>query len=120
MNVCHTDEGSALFILYEFMLSHNKWDISERERIYQSIKDTSLRALTFAEATHNDRFENYPIETQSPYLTYSLYQASIVQYRSWKRTGDPVSKDQLDILRSILEAFTHRWMIACRSIDHDL
>jgi hypothetical protein len=110
-----SDQLSALFILYEFMLSHCHGD-SERNRVLQAIKETSLRAIRFAEATHADRFENYPIEAQSPYLIYSLYQAAVVQHRLWVQDGDPVCERNLDSLKDILNAFTKRWMVTCESI----
>jgi hypothetical protein len=110
---CITDHLSALFILYEFMLSRCHSDSTERSRLLEAIKETSLRALRFAEATHADRFENYPIDTQSPYLIYSLYQAAVVQYRLWIQDSNPVCKRNLDSLKDILNAFTKRWMVTC-------
>jgi hypothetical protein len=111
-----SDRLSALFILYEFTLSHCHDDSAERNRVLQAIKETSVRAIKFAEATHADRFENYPIETQSPYLIYSLYQAAVVQYRLWVQDRDPLCKRNLESLKDILNAFTKRWMVTCESI----
>lgn len=108
------DTCSALFVLYEFMLSHCHGDSVERDRIVHSIEEISIRATIFAEATHNDRAENYPIETQSPYLIYSLYQAAVVQHGLWKQRHDPQCKRNLDSLKDILHAFTKRWMITCK------
>ncbi|OQV09471.1 hypothetical protein CLAIMM_13590 [Cladophialophora immunda] len=109
--------NSALFILYESMLSRYDGDSSDRNRVLQAIKETSWRALKFAEATHADRFENYPIETQSPYLIYSLYQAAVVQYRLWVQECDPVYQRNLESLKDILNAFTKRWMITYQYLE---
>ena len=98
------------------MLSHSTYNVVERNRLLQSIEETSLRAITFAEASYSDRVENYPHDILSPYLTYSLYQAAIVQYRIWKQNGDPMCKRHIDSLKTILREFTKRWMIACESI----
>ena len=75
-----------------------------------------MRAFTFAEATHKDRFENYPIDTQSPLFTYSIYQAAAVQFRLWKQFNDSLSKRCLDLLKNILVSFSRRWMISCKLI----
>jgi hypothetical protein len=105
---------SALFMLYEFMLSWNTENVFNRDQILQSIEETSIRVLTFAEASYGDRDENYPTETLSPYLPYSLCQAAIVQYRLWKQTGNPICKQRLDVLKRILGEFSKRWMVACK------
>jgi len=97
------------------MLSHSTYNVVERNRLLQCIEETSLRAINFAAASYSDRAENYPNDVLSPYLTYSLYQAAIVQYRLWKQNGDPMCKRHLDSLKSILREFTGRWMIACES-----
>jgi hypothetical protein len=106
---------SALFILYEFMLSRNMVDDSDKQQILQSLEDTSIRSLTFAEASYIDREENYPKEILSPYLPYSLCQATIVQHRLWKQTGSLICKQRLEMLKTILGEFTNRWMVACKS-----
>ena len=96
------------------MLSHSHGESVERDRVLQSIKETSTRAIIFAEATHRDRVENYPIDTQSPYLIYSLFQAAIVQHRLWEQENDPQCKRNIESLKDILHAFTNRWMITCK------
>ncbi|ORY11886.1 hypothetical protein BCR34DRAFT_601007 [Clohesyomyces aquaticus] len=110
--------NSALFMLYESMLSRgNENKVLERHEILQFMEDTSLRAILFAEASYGDREENYPPEIHSPYLPYSLFQSAIVQYRLWKQSNDPVCKQRLDLLRSILSEFTKRWIGAWRYLD---
>ena len=99
------------------MLSQTAGNIVERDRILRSIEETSMQAIAFAEASYSDRVENYPPEILSPYLTYSLYQAAIVQYRLWKQTGDPMCTRRLNSLKSILGEFTSRWMVVCKSIQ---
>ncbi|KAE8445557.1 hypothetical protein EG329_013321 [Mollisiaceae sp. DMI_Dod_QoI] len=109
--------NSALFILYEFMLSRNTENAFDRHEILQSIEDTSIRALTFAEASYGDREENYPLEVLSPYLSYSLCQAAIVQHRLWKQTSSPTCKERLDMLKTILGEFTKRWTVAWQYLE---
>ena len=98
------------------MLSQNNQDDAERQQILQSMEETSLRALAFAEASYSDRDENYPFDTLSPYLPYSLCQAAIIQHQLWIQNGNPVNKRNLDSLKAILREFTKRWMVACESI----
>ena len=97
------------------MLSHSTGNIIEGDRVLQSIEETSLRAIAFAEASYSDRAENYHPDLISPYLIYSLYQAAIVQYRLYKQNNDPMCKQRFDSLKTILREFTKRWMIACES-----
>lgn len=103
-------------MLYEFMLSHGNENVAEKHRILQSMEETSLQVITFAEASYGDREENYPFEVLSPYLPYSLCQAAIIQYRLWKHSNDPVCKLHLDSLKNILREFTKRWMMTSESI----
>jgi hypothetical protein len=107
---------SALFVLYEYMLSSPCLETAEQLRIVQAIEETSARALMFAESTHKTRFENHGIDTQSPYLMYSLFQAAVVQYSMWQRDGILSSKARFDTLVEIIEAFQPKWSIAstCR------
>jgi hypothetical protein len=84
----------------------------EKLRVVQAIQETSIRALIFAESTHKTRFENHGIDTQSPYLIYSLSQAAVVQYSMWQRDGILSSKARFDTLVEIIEAFRPKWSIA--------
>ncbi|KAK1758899.1 hypothetical protein QBC47DRAFT_336407 [Echria macrotheca] len=110
--------NSALFTLYEFMLRQASTDIAERRRILRCIEETSLRAITFAEAAYKEREESYPFEIHSPYLPYSLCQAAIVQYRLWIQGGDIQNKRNVDLLKSIIREFTNRWRVAWQYLDH--
>lgn len=96
------------------MLDQSTADVAETNRVLQSIKETSLRATTFADAAHGERVEDYPFAIHLSYLPYSLYQAAIVQYRLSKQTGDPTCKRHLDVLKGILREFTKRWMGVCK------
>jgi hypothetical protein len=107
---------SALFVLYEYMLSQNSDNAFERQRVLQSIEDTAQGALTFAAAAYNDREGNYTPEIFSPFLPYSLCQATMVYHRLWKQSGRLIYKQQLDTLKSIVGNFTKRWMVACEWI----
>lgn len=109
--------NSALFILYEFILSRKMEKIFDKQQVLQSIEETSVRALTFAEAAYSDREENYPWDTQSPYLPYSLCQAAIVQQSLWKQTGNPIYEQRMNTLKNILLEFTNRWMVAWQYIE---
>lgn len=103
---------SALFILYEFMLSRGDEDIAERRRILQSMEETSFGTLTCSEASYLDRHEKYPAETLSPYPLYSLCQAAVIQYRLWKHTNDPSYKRHIETIKDIMGEFTKRWVVA--------
>lgn len=105
--------NSALFVLYEYMLGRNPEPAFERQRILQSIEETALGALTFAEASYCDK-ENYSLEIYSPYLPYSLCQAAIVYHRLWMQSSNPIYKQRLDTLKAIIGEFTNRWMVACK------
>jgi hypothetical protein len=105
---------SALFALYEYMLSQNTENIFDRQHVLRSIEETALGALIFAEAAYGDQEGNYPPEIFSPYLPYSLYQAAIVHHRLWIQTGRSVYQQRLGTLKTIIGQFTKRWMVACK------
>lgn len=106
---------SALFVLYEYMLSRNDGETSfDRHLVLRSIEETARGALTFAEAAYRDQDGNYPPEIFSPYLPYSLCQAAIVHHRLWTQTGHVVYKQGLDTLKAIIRNMTKRWMVACK------
>jgi hypothetical protein len=104
-----SDHRSALFILYEFMMSSDDF---ENGQILRSVEEISIGALTFAEASYGDRHENYPSDVLSPYLPYFLCQAAIVQHRLWKHVGRSIYKQRLDMLTRILQEFRTRWTVA--------
>ncbi|KAF1990128.1 hypothetical protein K402DRAFT_418204 [Aulographum hederae CBS 113979] len=104
--------NSSLYILYEFQLRQGNRTADERHRILQSMEETAVGALTFAEATYGDREENYPWEIMSPYLAYSLCQTAIVQYRLSKHSSDPIHIKRLHSLRWILNEIAKRWKMA--------
>jgi len=79
------------------------------------MEETSLRAITFAEAAYHEREESYPFEIHTPYLPYSLYQAAVVQHRLWKQDGSPVHKRHFDSLKAIITEFTNRWQVTCNT-----
>lgn len=105
---------SALFVLYEYMLSQNEDNAFEKHRILESIEQTAMNSLSFAKASYCDRGENYPSEILSPYLPYSLCQAAIAFHRLWVRSGHLVYKERLETLKAIIGEFTNRWMVACK------
>ena len=110
-----SDNHSALFILYEFMLNHSNESAAGRQRILQSMEETSHGALMFSRASYLDRCENYPAEVLSPYLPYSLCQAAGIQYRLWKHTNDPKYKEHIETFKDIMGEFTRRWVVASES-----
>ena len=102
---------SALFMLYDFS--------SQRAVVHEASKTDALAAMEplSAQITQfsnrlfgaRDRI-NYG--TLSPITPLSLYQAAVVQYRLWRRTGQPCYQDGLRDLREILGYFNKRWAIA--------
>ncbi|KAH8901216.1 hypothetical protein GQ53DRAFT_814687 [Thozetella sp. PMI_491] len=109
--------NSSLFTLYEFMLSRLPEGAEERQVIWKSIEETSIRALTFSYASYMDREVNYPPEILSPYLPRSLCHAAIVQHRLWKQRGDEECKKRMESLKDILREFTSRWTVARRFLE---
>jgi hypothetical protein len=55
---------------------------------------------------------NYPAEIFSPYLSYSLFQAAIVQQRLHNHTGKILHKHHVGVLKDVLEDLGRRWMVA--------
>jgi hypothetical protein len=96
------------------MLSQNVENAFERHRVLQSIEETALGSLTFAEASYGNQEGIYVPETFSPYLPYSLYQAAVVDHRLWTQSGHLIYKQRLDTLKAIIGNFTKRWMVACK------
>ena len=51
-------------------------------------------------------------ETMSPFVPYSQFQAGVVQYRLWKKTGKLEYRENLDSLKVILKYLNRRWLVA--------
>jgi hypothetical protein len=92
------------------MSSRSPENSIERHRILQSQVVNSEHAIYVAEASYSDK-ENYYPETLSPFLSLSLFQAAIIQYRLWKQNGDPAYKDRFDVAVSRIGSFGDRWLI---------
>ncbi|PQE32184.1 Zn2Cys6 transcriptional regulator protein [Rutstroemia sp. NJR-2017a WRK4] len=112
-----SNKHSSLFILYEYMLSRNPDNASERRRVQRSIEETAFGALNFAAAAYADQEGNYPTDVFSPYLPHSLYQAAILYHRLWTQRGHIVYKQRLDKLKAIIGNLTKRWMIAWHYLE---
>jgi hypothetical protein len=102
---------SALFLLYEFSLHRNDQGDIDKAQILLSMEETSSRAMSFAEASCADQ-ENYDVELLSPYLSYPIFQAAIVQYRLWKQNNNPIYKQRIESLILILTDLKKRWLVA--------
>jgi hypothetical protein len=85
------------------------------------MQEASDRLFIFAQASFA-RGQCLDVGLLSPYLPCSMYQAGIVQYRTWKRNGDMQCKERLDIFMDILRFFNQRWLIGseCLSFSYSL
>jgi hypothetical protein len=110
-NSKNVDDPSALFLLYEFALHRTDDGNITRAQILQSMEETSSRAMSFAEASCADQ-ENYDVEVLSPYLSYPIFQAAIVQYRLWMQTNNHIYKQRIESLVLILTDLKKRWLVA--------
>ncbi|KAH7309699.1 hypothetical protein B0I35DRAFT_85426 [Stachybotrys elegans] len=109
--------NSALFILYEFMMSPNVAMTTSSEEIMQSIEHVAATGVAFAESSYHARHEHYPPEVYSPYLPYSLCQSAAVQHRLWRQTGHMSYKHNFYSVKRIIQQFTKRWKVAWQYLD---
>lgn len=103
--------ASALFTLYDSALLSNKYNDDDKSGLLTSIEATSNRVVQFATLLFGNT-EKVNIDTLSPFVPYSLYQAAVVQFRLWKRTETSQYKEAMDSLKEILGHFARRWQIA--------
>ncbi len=106
-----TDMYSALFSMYDAALEHYQDDDLGRIRITDSMESASVRLVDFGVHLFLNP-ENKDIRDMSPLIPYSLYQAAIIQYHSWKRNRVIFCKQRLDSLVTILGYFKKRWLVA--------
>lgn len=100
-------------MLYEFWLSRKQEDGVERSKILSSIYETAARTfkIKLAEASFRNS-SSFRYETISPYVVYSVFQSAIIQYRLWRASQDAGYKHSFDQLRTILNDFKQRWLVA--------
>jgi hypothetical protein len=83
-------------------------------QLLQSIESCALYISQFSQHLFSD-MEAVPLDTMSPFIPYSIYQAAIVQFRLWKQTQDSKYKEMFDSLQGILDFFGRRWENAGQS-----
>jgi hypothetical protein len=110
-NVRQLISRSALFLMYDSALATVRTDSTEYHHILDAMESCSARITAFSTHLFAD-FEDLSLETQSPYIPYSQFQAAVVQYRLWKKTNRALHKDNFDALKKILECINRRWMNA--------
>lgn len=110
---------SALFTLYDAALLSQRHSEAEREGILQAIETTSDRIVVFSGLLFGDPTA-VNIDTLSPFVPYSLYQAGVVQYRCWRRSGEATKQEGLWSLKRILGSFSLRWQVAGMSFQNIL
>ena len=106
-----TDVQSALFSMYDAALKNCLEDDVAKMRITDSMESASVRLTDFSILLFADP-ETKDIRHMSPLIPYSLYQAAIIQYRSWVRNHEIFCKQRLDSLVKILGYFKKRWLVA--------
>lgn len=110
------DRKSALFTLYEAALLSEKYDETEVELVSQSMQSTSDRIDAFSSSLFSD-MSLVNIDNLSPFIPYSLYQAAIIQHRLFRQTGKQSHQQAIISLKSILDTFKQRWLIAGKIIN---
>lgn len=80
----------------------------------RSIEECALCISQFSQHLFSD-MEAVPLDTMSPFIPYSLYQAAIIQFRLWKQTQDHKYKELFNSLQGILDFFSRRWENAGQS-----
>jgi hypothetical protein len=103
--------NSALLTMYDAALLPNEANEPNNRRILDAMEETSTRITAFSVHLFADP-EKIAIETQSPLVPYSQFQAAVVQYRLWKGNGQAGYKDNLDALKRILVYMSKRWRVA--------
>jgi hypothetical protein len=115
-NICDpslflSDLRSALFNLYDAALKQYREDDVGKIRITDSLESASMRLIDFSSRLFAD-LNVMDIRHMSPLIPHSLYQAAVIQHRTWKRTNEIFCKERLDSLMRILRHFSKRWLVA--------
>lgn len=105
-------------MLYEDALLSGLHQEEEIRAIWTSLEQTSTRIAIFSDYLFAD-MSKVDIAKMSPFIPYSLYQAAIVQYRLFKRTGQPEYEQHVSSLKTIMTHFRERWWIAGKHQTHD-
>jgi hypothetical protein len=106
-----SDLGSALFNLYQSsMSSYNAEDVSQL-RVLDSIESAAIRLVEFSKHLFADP-ESMDIRYMSPFIPVALYQAAMIQYRTWQRTKEIFCRERVNVLLKILGHFGKRWFVA--------
>jgi hypothetical protein len=101
--------NSALCVLYDAAIISDKHNEPERIRLSQSMEATSKRIVEFSSLLFGD-VEKINYDRLSPFVPHSLYQAAVVQLRSFKQTNEIKYKENLDSIKTILGYFNKRWI----------
>jgi hypothetical protein len=100
---------SALFILHATSFSEET--VENQNRLYQVLEPISTRISEFSNRLFI-QVELVELETLSPFVPYSLYQAAVVQLGLWKQTDSESYINAFESLKTILGHFKKRWLVA--------
>jgi hypothetical protein len=107
---------SALFTLYESILSISDLSPAERKEKQQSMEDIAHESYLYAKNCYEDE-HRFMLDILSPYLPYSLCQSAIIQHRLWMETNDELFRGRFHVLVDILRNFKKRWLVAGKYIQ---
>jgi hypothetical protein len=100
---------SALFILHAASFPDDT--VETQNRLYQVLEPISTRISEFSNLLFI-QVEHVDLQTLSPFVPYSLYQAAVVQLNLWKRTDIDSYRNAFESLKTVLGHFKKRWLVA--------
>jgi hypothetical protein len=100
---------SALFTLYNFTPN------STPEEKLEAMEPLSAKIVSLSSQLFGN-LDLVDIELMSPFVTHSLYQSAVVQFRSWKVTGDSTYIENIESLKRVIGHFDKRWLLAGMNI----
>lgn len=92
-------------------MNHHHDNQLNQLRVADSMKAASVRLAEFSRLLFAD-VDAINITAVSPLIPRSLYEAAIVEFRSWKENKEMFCKQRFDVLRTVLGHFSRRWLIA--------
>jgi hypothetical protein len=92
-------------------MNHHHDNQLNKLRVADSMKSASVRLAEFSRLLFAD-LDTINITVMSPLIPYSLYEAAIVEFRSWKENKESFCKQRFDVLRTVLGHFRRRWLVA--------
>lgn len=110
------DASSALFLLHDSALFSASTSPSYKTSLLSSLHASSTQITEFSRHLFGD-INAVDLETVSPLIPHSLYQAAVVQYRLEKQSGEIRYRNGLESLKEILGHFGRRWCVGGRYLE---